>query len=154
MLSEVTYGEPVNGSRTRYTLIGTVTLAEDIERRISYETASWYTLVSVPAGTYEIRLGELGSWRYVLVDYEGEITDEHFVNRVFGASSLAPKQNIGKHTRCAAQLYGYIAAEHFATNPAWELAEDWTIGTQQRERHDGTPYTAYHLIGPDGRRVS
>jgi hypothetical protein len=38
----------------------------------------------------------------------------------------------------------------FATRPGRTLADDWSIETEQRQRHDGTPYTAYSLVRPDG----
>lgn len=154
MKSNVSYGDPVNGSRPKITTIGRVRLSEPIERKITYETASWYTLVEVPAGAYDVVLYELTGSKSVLVKYAGTITDEHFVNRLFGSSSLAPKRNIGQERGATAQLYGYIAAESFATDPTWELAEDWRIGSVAGKYADDRPYTAYHLIRPNGERVS
>ena len=80
----------------------------------------------MPAGTYEVVLSELFSQKWVMVRYVGTITKEHFVNRLFTASSVhEPTENIGKERSCAAQLYPYVAAEAFATDERWELAEDW-----------------------------
>lgn len=145
MISETTYARPVNGRRAKEVLIGRVHTTEAKERRIGYETASWYTLVSVPAGSYDVVLHD-GRW--ALVRYAGTITDEHFVNRLGASSSLAPKRNIGKEQTCTAQLYPYDVARLFATDPSWELAEDWSIGTEPRNYHDGREYTAYSLIPP------
>ena len=153
MLSSTTFAEPVNGSRDKLTVIGRVHLAAPITQRISYETASWYTLVEVPTGTYDVVLREGRGTSWVHVQYAGTITDEHFVNRVFTASSVAPKRNIGQPRTASTQGYAYQAAESFATNPAWEIAEDWSIESTQRSYQDGREYTAYSLHRPDGSRV-
>lgn len=145
---------PVNGRRARKTVIGTMTLEEPIERRLSYETASWYTLVHVPAGEYEVYLLRDGSPTWAMIGYKGKIIKEHFVNRVFWASSVhEPTERIGQETNATVQTYPYIVAEQFVTDPRFQLAEDWSVGSEQREYDDGRPYTAYHLIDPDGRRV-
>lgn len=145
MISETTYTRPVNGRRMKEVLIGRVHLPEAIERRIGYETASWYTLVNVPAGSYDVVLHD-GYW--ALVRYAGTITDEHFANRLGASSSLAPKRNIGKEQACTAQLYPYDVAEKFATDPRWEIAEDWTIEITERTYSDGRPYAAFALVAP------
>jgi hypothetical protein len=51
------------------------------------------------------------------------------------------------------QTYPYVVAESFALDPRYELAEDYSIGSEERSYSDGRPYTAYHLIDPDGNRV-
>lgn len=153
MKSSTSYSEPVNGSRSLLTHIGTVTTTEPCEHRIGYETASWYTLVDVPAGTYDVVLSEGRGTAWVHVRYAGTIVDEHFVNRVGAHSSLAPKRHIGEPARCSSQLYSYIAAEAFASNPEWELAEDWGVESEERHYQDGRAYTAYSLHRPDGTRV-
>lgn len=150
MQSSISYGEPVNGCRPKLTHIGTVTTTEPREHRIGYETASWYTLVEVPAGTYDVVLCEERGMRWVLVRYAGTITDEHFVNRVFTASSVAPKRNIGEPRSCTSQLYPYIAAQAFASDPQWELAEDWSVTSREVELDGGRLYTSSALVAPDG----
>jgi hypothetical protein len=129
-------------------------LDEPVERRISYETASWYTLVNVPAGEYDVYLYRDGSPTWAMIAYRGVITKEHFVNRVLWASSVhEPTENIGKERDATVQTYPYIVAEQFANDERFTLAEDWSIGSEQRAHSDGRPYTAYHLIDPDGNRV-
>ena len=150
MQSSVSYAEPVNGFRDQHTLIGTVTTTESREHRIGYETASWYTLVDVPAGTYDVILSEgLGS-KWVLVRYAGTITDEHFVNRVFQYSSVAEKKHIGEPRSATAQLSPYVAAEMFAAEDGWELAEDWKLASTQHTYSDGRPHALWALVAPDG----
>ena len=152
MLSTTSLCEPHNGYRARETMIGVVHLAEPIERKITYETASWYTLVAVPPGNYEIVLHDAVGISWVLVRYHGTITDEHFVNRLFWATSLVEPKNIGKPRSATSQLRPSEAARSFAADPAWELAEDWSIESEERSYQDGRPYTSYGLVSPDGKR--
>jgi len=154
MISSSYMSEPFNGRRTRITEIGTVTVAEPFERTNHFETACNYEVVRVPAGTYPVRLCWAAGTKWVMVGYEGERVDYHYVNRLFTATSLAPKQGIGEPARCASQLYAYQAAEAFATKDEWELAEDWSLGSEERTYSDGRPYTAWHLVSPDGERVA
>lgn len=150
MQSSVSFGRPVNGRSAKLTHIGYVHTTEPFEYRVSYETASWYTLVDVPKGTYEVILSEDGSLKWVLVRYIGTVTKEHFVNRLFHASSVhEPTENIGKQRSCTAQMYPYNAAERFANDPRWELADDWRIESEERFYSDGRPYTAYSLVAPE-----
>jgi hypothetical protein len=154
MQSMTTLLDPINGSRPRKTVIGTITLTEPLERKLQYETASWYTMVEVPAGTYEVYLYRNGSPTWAMIGYEGLVTKEHFVNRVFTASSVhEPTDRIGKPMNATVQTYPYVVAESFALDPRYELAEDYSIGSEERSYSDGRPYTAYHLIDPDGNRV-
>jgi hypothetical protein len=136
MQSEVRKTRPFNGFHGRETLIGMVHTPETREHRISYETASWYTLVDVAAGDYEIVLSESSpGMKWVLVRYAGTITDEHFVNRLFGSSSLAEKRNLGRQIGCTSQFDVSIAAEKFVRDDEWELAEDWRIVMTPRPWH-------------------
>lgn len=155
MQSTSTLLEPVNGRRSRKTIIGTVTTTEAKEHRISYETASWYTMVEVPAGTYEVYLLDCGGITWGMIGYEGLITKEHFVNRLFTASSVhEPTENIGTERRCTAQTYPYILAEAFANDPSFTLAEDYAIGSRTyTSDHDGSERRLYHLIDPSGQQV-
>lgn len=138
MTSSVTLGDMINGCRTRYTRLGYVTTTEPKTHRISYETASWYTDVEVPAGRYEVVLGEGYGGKWVLVRYVGTITDEHFVNRLLTSSSVVPKRNIGKESACSAQCDLSSAAERFATDPAWTLVEDYGVSMSQTDRYRDT----------------
>ena len=100
MKSITTLTEPVNGRRDRKTIIGTITLEEPITRKVTYETASWYTLVDIPAGEYDVWLLATGSVTWAMIGYKGIITKEYFVNRVFWSSSVhEPTENIGKERR-------------------------------------------------------
>jgi hypothetical protein len=154
MQSSVSFGRPVNGRSAKLTHIGYVHTTEPFEYRVSYETASWYTLVDVPAGTYEVILSEDGI-KWVLVRYIGTVTKEHFVNRLFQHSSVRePTENIGKQRSCTAQMYPYDAAKSFATDSRWELAEDWSTTSEERQYSDGRPYTAYSLVAPEGQKVA
>lgn len=143
MLSEVTYGREFNGTKPKLTKIGTVTVTEAFERKVTYETASWYTMVKVEPGVYDVVLHQ--SPKCVVVKYHGVVTDEHFVNRLLGHTSLAEKRNIGNPMDCGAQMYDYSAAEQFATNPAWELAEDFSVKMVTRHFSDGRAYKSYSL---------
>ena len=110
--------------------------------------------MDVPAGTYDVELYEMGI-RWVMVKYRGLITKEHFVNRVFTASSVhEPTNRIGVETACASQLNPYIAAEQFAINPDWELAEDWDFTSTDHAHHDGQPYRLWALIRPGRKGAS
>jgi len=154
MKSVTTLTRPVNGRRDRKTVIGTMTLEEPITRKLQYETASWYTLVDVPAGEYEVYLLATGSVTWAMIAYSGLVTKEHFVNRLFTSYSVQePTENIGKERNATVQTYPYIVAEQFANDPRFTLAEDYSIGSEERQYDDGRPYTAYHLIDPDGKRV-
>jgi len=152
MLSSTRLCDPVNGYRARQTVVGVVRVTTPFTRRLTYETASWYTDVEIPAGNYEIVLHETSGPTWALVRYRGEITDEHFVNRLFGSTSIAEPRHIGEQAAATAQLYAYDAARYFFIDPAWELAEDWSIESEERSYQDGRPYTAYSLISPDGKR--
>jgi hypothetical protein len=146
--------EPVNGCRARKTVIGTVTLDEPIERRLSYETASWYTLVDVPPGEYEVYILRDRGLTWAMIGYRGKVTKEHFVNRLFTSSSIhEPTERIGKEVRATVQTYPYCIAESFMLNPRFTLAEDWSLGVEERHYGDGRPYAAFHLIDPEGNRV-
>jgi len=149
MQSESWLGDPVNGRRARYTRIGTVTTDAPKEHVKRYETASWWTAVEVPAGTYDVLLYQSGSIDWVLVKYAGTVTDEHFVNRLGASSSIAPKRNIGKPEACTAQMYRYNAAEMFATDPRWQLADDWRLSVEERAYSDGRPYASFALVAPE-----
>lgn len=127
MLSAVTYGRPINGSRARYTRLGYVTTTEPKTHRIGYETASAYTLVEVPAGRYEVVTD--GYW--TLVRYVGIVTDDHYVNRLGASSSIAPKRGIGEERSCSAQMNDYVGAQAFATDPGWTLCEDLRVEMTQ-----------------------
>lgn len=138
MYSTERLSRPINGRRHKIIRVGTVHVRETFERKISYETASWYTLVEVPPGKYSVELiEEFGRITWAMIRYEGEITKEHFVNRVFWASSVhEPTENIGKIRGCSAQTYAYEVAEMFATNPDFEICEDW-------EAYQSGTFTSY-----------
>jgi hypothetical protein len=147
MKSQEWYAREVNGFRAKQCLIGYVHTHETKEHRILYETASWYTLVDVPAGSYEAVMHYGLGINWVFVRYNGLITKEHFVNRLLSSSSVhEPTNNIGKPRKCTAQLYPYIAAAEFANNPDWELAEDWQVtGSSGVSNWDGVRSTFYKL---------
>lgn len=130
MTSAVSFGCVVNGQRQRYTRLGYVTTTEPKTHTISYETASAYTLVEVPAGRYEVVRCDTG-YRWVLVRYVGIVTDDHYVNRLGASSSIAPKRGIGEERSCSAQMNDYIAAQAFATDPNWTLVEDYRVEMTQ-----------------------
>lgn len=135
-----------NGTPYSETLIGQVHVTEAFERRIGYETASWYTLVDVQPGTYDIVLYQQFSTKWVLVRYRGIVTREHFVNRVFTASSVhEPTDRIGREIPCTAQMQTYSAAEKFATDPSWTLADDWKLTEREYESSAGGMRTLYGI---------
>lgn len=134
MKSEKRELRPFNGQRQFETLIGYVTTTETKTHTIHYETASWYTLVEVPPGKYEVVEHKNNGITWILVKYHGKITKEHFVNRLFTSSSVhEPTENIGKERGCSAQMYDYIAGREFKENPLWELAEDWELIERKTE---------------------
>jgi len=145
MQSTETLARPVNGYRARLTTIGVVHVREPFTSKLTGQTACNYTLVEVPAGDYDVTLHQGLGPDWVLVGYRGIVVDEHYVNRLFHATSIAPKRDIGKEHGATAQMYPYNAAEQFAINQDWELAEDWRVHSQQRTYSDGRPYTSYSL---------
>jgi hypothetical protein len=134
MLAATLYGRVVNGQRQRYTRLGYVTTTEPKTHTVRYETASAYTLVEVPAGRYEVVRCETG-YPWVLVKYVGTITDDHYVNRLGSASSIAPKRGIGTERTCYAQMDTYSAARRFATDPDWTLCDDLMVTMTQTARY-------------------
>jgi len=144
-----------NGQKGIEILIGQVTVREAFKVRTSEQTACNYYEIEVGPGVYDITKTVGHGTEWVMIRYTGIITDEHFVNRLFHASSIAEKRDIGKPSRRAArQMYGYMAAEQFATNPDWELAEDWSIEMITRShdplpgRSERRPYKSYALKAP------
>lgn len=135
-----------NGQKGYETLIGRVHVTEPFTVRTSEQTACNYYEIEIGPGVYDVV--DTGYW--VMVRYEGTIVDEHFVNRLFGSSSLAEKKSIGgRSRRGASQLNDYIAAEKFATDPAWELAEDYRVEMTTWARADMAPRKRYKLVAPD-----
>jgi hypothetical protein len=124
-------------------IIGTVTVDEFVHKTVE-QTACNYRLITVPAGTYAVELDDRGYWAYVRFD--GIRTDEHFVNRLFGSTSLVDKQGIGQPDRAFWQRYSYDVAERFATDPAWELEEGWKVEvTTHVSSYDGERRKSYKL---------
>jgi hypothetical protein len=145
MLSTQTLGRPVNGSRAQLTKIGVVHVSEPFTSRRHEQTACNYTDVKVAEGDYDVVLHQGIGPAWVIVGFHGIVVDEFYLNRLFGSTSIAEKRNIGQEHGASAQLHPYIAAEQFAINPIWEIAEDWEVRSQEREYTDGRPYTAYSL---------
>lgn len=143
MNSTETTVEIGNGQRETRTVIGTVTVEEFVHRTTEQTACNWRE-ITVPAGTYDVVLDYRGTFAYV--KFDGVKTDEHFVNRLFTASSVAEKRGIGEPATAHWQMYGYSVAEKFATDPAWELAEDWRVEMRTRIReHNGSARKAYSL---------
>lgn len=134
----------------RRVLVGYVHVPEPFERRISYETASWYTLVTVPAGWYPVTIDPDPRWAsFAFVGYRGIVTKEHFVNRVFTSSSVhEPTENIGKERSCTAQPYRYSVAQAFAENPHWQLAPGWSVTSEPvaSRTQPGETWTHWQLV--------
>ena len=141
MISSTFTAEIGNGQRETRTVVGTVTV-EEFVHRTSEQTACNWREITVPAGTYDVVLTRRGD---ALVTFPGIKTDEHFVNRLFGSSSLAAKHGIGEPDTAHWQMYGYSVAEKFATDPAWELATDWRVEMRTEHYADGRAYKAYGL---------
>lgn len=102
--------------------IGTLVLAEPTVFTRTYETASWYTKIEVPAGEYEItavvRDGKVSStWgdnpRWSL---PGTVVASYFVNRLFTASSSEVDRNVGNSDTYVSGTYGYALAGIVAEN--------------------------------------
>jgi len=147
MQSTTTLADIGNGQKGYKTVIGTVTVDEFVHKT-SEQTACNYRLITVPAGTYDVVLDPRR--RMVTVKFPGIRTDEHFVNRLFSASSVAEKRGIGQPDTAFWTLYDYTVAKHFATDERWELAEDYRVEMKTTHYSDGRPYKSYRLIAPEG----
>lgn len=121
-----------NGTPYRETIIGHVTLTEPKVFRTTEQTACNWREITVPAGTYDAVLWEQGSLQWVMVRYHGVKTDEHFVNRLFGSSSLAAKRGIGEPATYTTQMYRWTAAERFANEDGWDLAPGFRVTLVER----------------------
>lgn len=82
--------------------IGTLILTEPTVFTRTYETASWYTKIEVPAGEYDITAvvrdgkvsgtwGDGPTWKL-----PGTVVASYFVNRFFTASSFEVDRDVGK----------------------------------------------------------
>lgn len=149
-MQSITREKPaLNGFPQRETVIGTVTVDEAFSRRTVEQTACNYYEIRIDPGTYEVVRINPSGHPWIIVRYEGEIVDEHFVNRLFTASSIAEKRSIGQRsTRASAQLDEYEAARKFVSDPAWELAEDWTVTMTTFVLSDGRPHKSFKLVAP------
>lgn len=99
-------------TRNNSELIGYIVVEEPTVKRFQgYETASWWTDVSLSPGRYEIRRGRPGALAYILyASLPGIVVDEYFVNRLFSHSSVAPKRDVGKPFTYPWQTYDYVLA--------------------------------------------
>jgi len=144
MQSTTTLENAGNGQKQNITKIGEFHCAKDFKKRLTGQTACNWTDVLVKKGTYDITTD--GYW--VFVKTYGEIVGDYYVNRLFSATSVETDKNVGALANAGAQLNGYVAAEQFATNPEWELAEDWSVEMVTRRFADGRSYKSFKLIEP------
>lgn len=87
-----------------FRVIGTATLLQPqrfIDR--SFETASNWMAVTCQPQTVLVRSN--GYW--VCLGFDGVVTDEHFVNRLFHSTSIAPKRSIGQPRKHSIMFYAY-----------------------------------------------
>jgi hypothetical protein len=116
------------------TVIGHLTITEPFSHRYQgYETASWYTVMDVQPGRYDIvatysdLLPDLPYYMTVCAD--AVITDEYFPAS-FGGMYIGdgplPKPNLGKPTKAYFQVYGYEAAKDLAGR--WHGTVEWLDG--------------------------
>lgn len=143
--------------------VGTLTFTKPQTFRISYETASWYTDVEVPAGTYELTGQIVLDTRYYGqpdeekrktvktfgVKLPGIVTDEYFVNRLFHASSVAEKRDIGKPREYPWSNEGYVFAHHILDPRYWN--EDVVINLDPDIRPE---WVYYRYADTKGKEVS
>lgn len=128
-----------------YRPIGRITLQEDTTyRNSSYETASNWTECLCPAQT--VTLWCNGYW--VMATFAGTRTDEYFVNRVFGSSSVAPKRSIGQDDTHVVRWYDYNFAslldnDMFEPHLTVTLAPEYGLGSEPY-KHD--PSKLHHFI--------
>lgn len=134
--------------------IGTYILTEPKTFRRSYETASWFTDIEVPAGEYPIfavvRDGEVSrTWGETpFWSLPGIVTASCFINRVFWASSARINEDVGKPDTYGASTYTHALAKAVLDGADWvRLADD----IEARPIHfvsivDGKPCTTYGLF--------
>lgn len=134
--------------------IGTYVLAEPTTFTRTYETASWYTLIEVPAGEYEVtavvRDGKVSStWgEGPMVRLDGVVTRSHFVNRVFQYSSVEDDRDVGKPMSYTLTPYTYSVAHQILNGEGGYRLDP---GFEAREIHfesviDGKPCVTHGLF--------
>lgn len=139
------------------TRIGTYVLTESKTFTRTYETASWYTNIEVPAGEYPIyatvRDGKVSSTWGEGPSYSlpGVVTASYFVNRLFTASSARVNEDVGKPDTYAASTYCYALAKAVLDGADWVRLEP---GFEARPIHfvssiDGEPRTTHGIFAVD-----
>lgn len=134
--------------------IGTATLRETKTFRNSYETASWYTDVEVPAGTVtDIRTD--GYW-IIVGRGEGTIVSSYFVNRVFTSSSAKVNEDVGKPGRAQPMQFNNYVNLHDLADHDVELLPGVTCEpyTFELQRDGETTVHHSHRICVDGEPMT
>lgn len=121
---------------------GTVEFDAPRKFRQTGQTASNWTEIEVPAGTYEITTN--GYWYFIRM--EGTVTDEYYVNRLLGHSHVAEKRNIGQPATYTVQGYAYDLAEKFTTLTNWKMDDEWTV--VMKDMLPGQKFQHYRLLPP------
>ena len=134
--------------------IGTITNKHEIVRRTMEQTACNYYEITVPARTevvlyHEVRRGSTGGGNLRFV-FPGTCTDEHWVNRLLGSSSLAEKRSVGKPMSDWHRPYDYLLL-NLMLGDEYEIVLDEgvnvtadvkTLGREPGREH--TPHTAVY----------
>lgn len=139
-------------------LIGYYVLTEPTTFTRTYETASWYTKIEVPAGEYPIYAGEckrpdtgeiqLGlDWPSAPhARLDGVVTSSYFVNRVFWATSSETDRDVGKPDAYGWSTYGYAVAQAVLNgDPHFRLLPD-VEAREVRFEYNGEPRVTHGLF--------
>jgi hypothetical protein len=110
-------------------VIGILRLREAREYRKSYETASWFKRIMVPAGDYELSASsradhkgnfpEGASAYWVYATLTGEIIESHFPSSFAGNPTGGGSFNddLGEQDSVLLQMYGYNVARDIVEHP-------------------------------------
>ncbi len=124
----ITRETKINGRTTVWVTIGFETVTEPRTVRRSGQTACNWTEYEIQPGEYAIEVDLHGIDKFAYTRYDAVITDEYYVNRLFTATSIAPKTHVGQTTTYVAQGYPNTElAAQFATDRNFRLAEGVSI---------------------------
>jgi hypothetical protein len=109
--------------------IGVLTLAEPVVIRQSFETASWFRDIKVPAGEYplEATLTPEGMPQFILASMPGVCVGSLFVNRLLNETSADRDGDVGKPFSAGFHSSGYLIAEAAMTGNPYPVGDG--IGT-------------------------
>lgn len=114
--------------------IGNFVLSEPRVYKREYETASWYRMIQVPAGTYPI----MGTFREywlnneprkvedLCVSMDGIVVSSYFENRLLHAVSAKKDEDVGQKDKVYLSPYAFAVARLVADGKAeeWQLFDE------------------------------